>query len=95
MAQQRYQGEGGDVRRPESGPWLPVPRPLPLREALRRATRSAIYNALAYYDGHQRKAGNALGISERSMNHHMNALGVPRARALTTLWPKGRKQTRR
>lgn len=56
---------------------LPATIPIPLHHVV----RNALLNALAYTDGHQRRAGRLLGISERVMSYKMKRYNVPRIHA--------------
>jgi hypothetical protein len=58
------------------GEWYEVPKP----ESLKLVVRSALLNALAYTDGHQRKAAKLLGLSPRQFCYQLKMYGVPGAR---------------
>lgn len=49
--------------------------PIPMKMAI----RGIILNALAFTNGHQRRAARLLGLSDRMMNHHMQKYHIPRA----------------
>jgi len=55
------------------GSWLPVPKPIPLRLAI----RGALLNALAYYDGRQTEAAAALALTPRQMCYQLKIHGIP------------------
>lgn len=58
------------------GVWQRVPKPVPLYTVV----RGALLNALAYTDGHQRRAGELLGLSQRQMTYNLQAYAIPSAR---------------
>lgn len=53
--------------------WMPVPKPLPLRQVI----RATLLNALAYTAGDQQQAAICLAISPRVMGFQMANHGIP------------------
>jgi transcriptional regulator of acetoin/glycerol metabolism len=51
----------------------PIPRPQPLR----RAIRSALLNALAYTDGNHTQAARLLGLPRSTLLYQMKLHGIP------------------
>jgi transcriptional regulator with GAF, ATPase, and Fis domain len=62
----------GLYEHPETGEWVEVPTPIPLKTVI----RNAILNALAYTDGHQANAAKCLAISPRQMNYQVQLLQI-------------------
>jgi hypothetical protein len=55
--------------------WMPVPKPLPLRQVI----RAALLNALAYTGGDQKKAAACLDLSPRVLGFQMGNHHIPLA----------------
>lgn len=57
------------------GAWYPVPEPIPMYQVV----RNALLNAMAYTDGHQKKAGDLLGLTPRQMTYTLQIYDIPTA----------------
>ena len=65
------------------GSWLPLPKPIPLRLAI----RGALLNALAYTDGRQTEAAAALALTPRQFCYQLKIHGIPGGTAGTGTRP--------
>jgi len=73
-----YQRYGLRLGDDEEQHWYPVAVPI----ALRLAMRSIVLGALAWSNGNQQKAADALKISPRMMNNMMIRYDVPRVQGV-------------
>ncbi len=69
------------------GEFVPVPKPLPLR----RAIRGLLLNAMAWADGHQAKAAAVLEVSARKLSYDLMVYDIPSATAGQPSRPKAPK----
>lgn len=66
----------GMYEHPETGEWVEVQRPIPLKTV----ERNALLNALAYTDGNQAHAAKLLGLTPRTMHYKIHVVLGLRAR---------------